>query len=583
VRRRAALQAAAIRFVWLAAASFAAPAEAAAGRDCAGEGPAFASLYSDPAPFDAAIDAAAAVPPSATELSGVTVPHHLLADHLIAEGLKAASAGRYGRIVLLFPDHFRAVRGAFAVTERDLATVYGPVAADGEGARALMAQAPAGLVDPASCLFGRDHGLQALLPFVKSFFPDTPVLPVAISVRSRRADWDAMAALLAPLSGEGTLVVQSTDFSHFLRHHEARQRDQQTLNVLAAGRLDQVAALSQPAHADSIGALVIQETLQRRRGAAPMVVANENGQEYDPRPIAETTSYMIVLYGRFPDDAAAPDWPRSQLVYFAGDTSFGRWVKDALLREGASDTIADAVLSRTGGRPLMVNLEGVILPNVPAALDELTLAMPQDLATGWMKRLNVVAAGLANNHALDLGEAGLAETLRALDAAGIAHAVPGEAVTLAGLDVVALSDLGQNGTVGKERVTEAMLDALAARPDARPLVAFIHWGEEYEAEPGARERDLALELARRSVAAIVGAHPHVASQGLEALAGGDTLQAYSLGNFIFDQSAPRASGALLEIRSFRQGSFFARLLPLPNLFDLGRAAAQQPAYGPSNR
>jgi poly-gamma-glutamate synthesis protein (capsule biosynthesis protein) len=547
---------------------------AALAQDCAGDGPAFPTIYPDELLFRDALLAADAVAPSPVPLTGVTVPHHLLAPHLIAEGLKAATGTRYERILLVFPDHFRGTRKPFATTLRDVETVFGTVATDRAAASALIETSP-DLVDGASCLFGRDHGLQALLPFVRELFPGVPVLPVAASVRGKRGDWDAMASVLAPFAGEGTLVVQSTDFSHFLPHHEARIRDQQTLNVLAAGDLDQIAALHQSGHADSLAALVVQESLQRARGSVPLVVANENGQEYDSRPVAETTSYMVVLYGRFPDALPAPDWPRSRVVYLAGDTSFSRAMQEVFLREEAAEAIADAVLSRTAGRPLLVNLEGVILPNVPGSLDAMTLAMPEDLAVPWLRRLNVTAASLANNHALDLGDAGLAETRRALGEAGIAHAGQGGVLPLAGLDVVALTDIGQNGTRVHDLVTPELLDTFASRPAERPLVGFIHWGSEYATAPGQRERDLAQAMSRRSFAALVGGHSHVAGAKLEALAGGDTLLAHSLGNFVFDQSSERASGALLEIRTFAQGTFFARLVPIPNLFETGRAAVQQ--------
>jgi poly-gamma-glutamate capsule biosynthesis protein CapA/YwtB (metallophosphatase superfamily) len=86
--------------------------------------------------------------------------------------------------------------------------------------------------------------------------------------------------------------------------------------------------------------------------------------------------------------------------------------------------------------------------------------------------------------------------------------------------------------------------------------------------PGPREKMLADDMRLRSVSAIVGAHPHVADGKLTALGGGDTLLAYSLGNFLFDQTAERSSGTLLEVRIFEQGTFFARLIPLPNFFDL---------------
>lgn len=46
---------------------------------------------------------------------------------------------------------------------------------------------------------------------------------------------------------------------------------------------------------------------------------------------------------------------------------------------------------------------------------------------------------------------------------------------------------------------------------------------------------------------------------------------FSLGNLLFDQRGERVSGALLEVRTFAQGTVFARLVPVPNLFDMGSA------------
>ncbi len=127
--------------------------------------------------------------------------------------------------------------------------------------------------------------------------------------------------------------------------------------------------------------------------------------------------------------------------------------------------------------------------------------------------------------------------------------------------------------VGGKQVGDAITDAyelgwVCHLDAAPPLVAFVHWGEEYVTAPADKERKIAEELARCGVSLIVGAHSHQASTAIEPLKGGAAQMAFSLGNFIFDQSAPRASGALLELRVFGQGTVAARLIPIPNLFDL---------------
>ena len=69
----------------------------------------------------------------------------------------------------------------------------------------------------------------------------------------------------------------------------------------------------------------------------------------------------------------------------------------------------------------------------------------------------------------------------------------------------------------------------------------------------------------------VGAHPHRASRRIELLGGLDAVQLHSLGNFVFDQRAPRASGAVLQISVFAQGTRALRLIAVPDVFELGRS------------
>lgn len=548
---------------WLPAMARAAPA------DCPVDGKPFAAMYDDAALFQQAVDSVAAVEPSNRRLNGITVPHHLLVPDLVALGFRAASGFRYKRVVILAPDHFHKAERPYATATRGFETPFGPVSPDDDAIASL--QRNAALFED-SCLFAKEHGVQAMLPFIRHYFPEARIVPIAMSIKTKRADWDRLAEALKPVVDADTLVVESTDFSHYLPQHDARRFDQQTLNLLAAGALDHIAALHQPQHADSVGALYVQMRLQRELfGAAPLVIANENSQERASDYVAETTSYMVVLFGNFAPGFRDPARPQDRTYYFAGDVNFGRSMKKVLLRDRVADDIVASVLSITRSRPLVVNLEGVILPNVPEAIDDMTLAMPQDLAIDMLKRLKVAGVGLANNHAFDLGPSGYAETTAALDAAGIPYFGRGEMLALPDIDIVGLTDIDTNGSRYSDLLTPEMLDRLV-QPDAgRPVVAFVHWGREYVSRPSEREIMLADQMRLRGASAIVGAHPHVSSDEIVPLAGGDVAEVYSLGNFLFDQTAARSSGSMLELRVFRQGTIFPRLIPLPNYFDLGKS------------
>lgn len=556
------LLALAILSLTMLGAAFAAPVACPPGNEN------FPQFYDDAALFRDAIAAVANVEPSNQRLTGITVPHHLLTADLVALGFHAASGFRYKRIVILSPDHFHKTQKLFATTTRGFDTVLGPVAADIEAARRLETNSD--IVED-SCLFAKEHGVLAMLPFLHHYFPEAKIVPVAMSVKAHRDDWDRLAEPLKAIVDDDTLIVESTDFSHYLPQHDARRFDQQTLNILAAGSLDGIAALRQPDHADSVGALYIQTKLQRALfGAGPLVIANENSQEHTSDYVARTTSYVVALFGAFGPGFNSPTRAKDKIYYFAGDVNFGRAMRKILVRDGIADRIVDDVLALTRSRPLIVNLEGVVLPNVPEAIDDMTLAMPEGLAVDMLKKLHVAAVGLANNHTFDLGPSGYAETLRALDAAGITHFGQGETLALADLDLVGLTDIDTNGSKNTDLLTPALLDRLLHENAERPVIAFVHWGREYKTEPSAREDMLADQMRLRGVSAIIGGHPHVSSEAILPLGGGDVAEVYSLGNFLFDQSAERSSGSMLELRVFDQGTIFARLIPLPNYFETGR-------------
>jgi len=549
------------------------PLGAAAMAECDDPAAHFGSFYHEDVLFARALAHTAQVAPWPAPVGGTILPHHLEAAHLIAGGLRQVAGQGHSRILLMFPDHFFRLDRPFATTAQGFDTVLGPVRGDAEFAAALRA-AGADLVQ-ASCLFNHDHGIRALLPFIAALMPDVPVVPLAVAVRSRPGEWEAMARHIAPLLGPETLIVQSTDFSHYLPHHEARLRDQEVLNLMAAGDLTAMTRLIQPDHVDSLGSLWLHTVLQDRvRGAAPVVVANENMQEYHPgTAIAETTSYVVAHFTDREAASGAPLNPQAQVYVIGGDFFVGRGLTRLLVDDLAADAVADAVLEVTRGRPLILNLEGVLLPEMPRAPGELVLAMPARLALDWLSRLNVAAVSLANNHAMDVGPTGYAETVSALEEAGIPHAGQGERLELDGVSVVALTDISATVQPGTALIGPALLDRTVVGDASRPVLAFLHWGREYDPNPGPREKALAEAMRARGVAAIVGAHPHVASPGIMALGGGDTGMLYSLGNFLFDQPATMApSAAVAELWVFPQGTVFLRRRSLPNLFDIARAA-----------
>jgi AmmeMemoRadiSam system protein B len=526
----------------------------------------FSSMYRDPKPFLSALSRERRPVRPSVKVTGISVPHHLLAADLIARGFQAAADNHYQRVIVISPDHLNRSRRPLATTRRGINTVFGPIQTDTEATNRLLEVSD--LFDD-SDLFQKEHGVAAILPFVRHFFPGAKIVPIAVSYSATKENCDEALKLLKELLGSDTLVVQSTDYSHYLPLEIARQRDQETLNVIAANDADAVFHLNQPAHMDSRGSQYLQMKLQGSFiGSSGTVIANRNSSQYSSLGRA-TTSYIVTVYTSAPVSGRELRYRDQKVFFFAGDTYIGRYFTEPLARSDVSNLIVGKVLGVTAKAPLIVNLEGALLDSPPDGIDRDLHVMHAELAIPLLKLLNVSVSSLANNHSYDLGATGLIETRSRLAKSGIRTLGHGEIVDLGPFRLLGLNFIGSFEREGTPVIKNTDLEhvcSLKARP---PLIAFVHWGREYTSVASDPEYSAAESLERCGVGAIIGAHSHQASSRIEALRGGEYQMTYSLGNHLFDQKSSRGSGALLEVRTFQQGTYAIKIIAIPNLFDLG--------------
>lgn len=271
---------------------------------------------------------------------------------------------------------------------------------------------------------------------------------------------------------------------------------------------------------------------------------------------------------------------RTLSVRIGGDVMFGRRFLDADedgrtddgLLDPSSDATAHAALL-THVAPLLgdaditvVNLETPLLddpyldPTAPRPArwhptKEFAFASSTVSAAALLDS-GVDVVSLGNNHVLDALDAGLRQTIGALDEAGMPYfgagltedeawrpalvERKGQRLAVLGCTTITgrehpISYVAEDGHGGAARCTEDRLrhEVAAARQDADVVLVMIHGGEEYEARQTDLVRDLS-EVARAAGAAmVVDGHPHVVG-GSTVSAGGD-LFVETTGNLLFDQ------------------------------------------------
>jgi poly-gamma-glutamate synthesis protein (capsule biosynthesis protein) len=187
---------------------------------------------------------------------------------------------------------------------------------------------------------------------------------------------------------------------------------------------------------------------------------------------------------------------------------------------------------------------------------------------------------LANNHIMDYGEQGLADTLYYLEQEEIKHAGAGPDLAAAlapaqvDVDGYVIKVLAFSGVEPKEyyagpaKAGAAPLDEGAvvaalsrARSEASLVVLSLHWGGESMAYPSSEQKRLAHKFVDAGADIILGHHPHVL-QGVEVYEG--AVIAYSLGNFLFDSRYPeRHYSTVLAVEVSRsRGILGFRLIPI---------------------
>jgi poly-gamma-glutamate synthesis protein (capsule biosynthesis protein) len=215
---------------------------------------------------------------------------------------------------------------------------------------------------------------------------------------------------------------------------------------------------------------------------------------------------------------------------------------------------------------------------------------------------------MANNHVLDYGQAGLADTLAAARAArfpyvGIGvnaaaawapHLTTIKGVTIAVIGVSQITELASSWVATGTRPGEAnaidLRRTLAAVRSAKRLasvvIVFMHWGTEGQECPDPAQLALARDLSAAGASIIIGAHAHML-QGSGWL--GRTFVAYGLGNFLWWGRSYSTATGVLELTLHPHAPLTARFIPATvsgtgqPIADRGASARQAAAYYASLR
>jgi D-alanyl-D-alanine carboxypeptidase/poly-gamma-glutamate capsule biosynthesis protein CapA/YwtB (metallophosphatase superfamily) len=258
---------------------------------------------------------------------------------------------------------------------------------------------------------------------------------------------------------------------------------------------------------------------------------------------------------------------------FAGDIMLDRGVRNSVLKNfgGNYSALFENLEILKKSDIVFGNLEGTASDRGRDGGSLYSFQMDPSVVPA-LKGAGFSVLSMANNHVGDYGLASYIDTLARLKENEILYAGGGNTSAEAeqpaiiekyGIKIgfIAFSDVGPDWMRVKENQAGLLLasnprfDEIVANAASQVdhLVVSFHFGEEYKTIHNARQEFLAHKAIDAGAKIVIGHHPHV-MQDTESYK--DGFIAYSLGNFIFDQSFSENTmqGMLLELKLGRDGN-----------------------------
>ena len=173
---------------------------------------------------------------SAADAGDGPAPKAIIAPHagFVYSGAVAASAyarlapaaDRIKRVVLLGPSHRAALKGIAMSSADYFETPLGRIRLDKQAAAGIKGLGQVGVADP---VHAQEHSLEVHLPFLQVLFDDFTLVPLVVGQAAPEQVAEVMRRLWG---GPETLIVVSSDLSHYLGYHDAQNLDNRTRDAI---------------------------------------------------------------------------------------------------------------------------------------------------------------------------------------------------------------------------------------------------------------------------------------------------------------------------------------------------------------
>jgi hypothetical protein len=162
------------------------------------------------------------------ELKAIIVPHagHIYSGQVAANAYRLLQEMDFKRVIMIGPSHRVRFKGASANLQSGYRTPLGTVPVDQNLAKKIIDISPQIRWVPRA--HAHEHSLEIQLPFLQTVLSDFQIVPIVMGQQDFNTCSDLAESLVKVLGNrEKTLILASSDLSHFHNYNQANRLDKE--------------------------------------------------------------------------------------------------------------------------------------------------------------------------------------------------------------------------------------------------------------------------------------------------------------------------------------------------------------------
>jgi AmmeMemoRadiSam system protein B/AmmeMemoRadiSam system protein A len=252
------------------------------------------------------------------EVQALICPHagYVYSGQTAAYAYRLVQGKSYETVVVIGPSHRYGFDGCSIYLKGGFETPLGVAEVDDDLAALIAKKSGFSYIAAAH---KEEHSIEVQIPFIQKVLPGAKIVPVVMGYPTRKTIFALANGLAEALAAKKTLIVASTDMSHYLSKEEAKETDSKTISLVQ--RLETTTLINKLARGENFlcgGGPVVSALLAlKKRGQPRVEVLRYSDSSAFGGPIVGYMAAAVTLEGSPPPEFSLSLEEKKELLSLA--------------------------------------------------------------------------------------------------------------------------------------------------------------------------------------------------------------------------------------------------------------------------